>query len=123
MRRSQPAGLRLAAAGKGDFQRRSKSSAASVQGLGYLPIYDNYMANNEQLSLLKEGSLRWNAWRVANPKILPDLSRANLANANLRGCNLSHADMSRDVICVGQIFTAPNWTMPPLRKPRLPAPT
>ncbi len=51
------------------------------------------MANPEHLAKLKEGVEAWNAWRKANPEIVPDLSEAelveeNLSEADLRGANL-----------------------------------
>ena len=36
------------------------------------------MANDEQLEILSRGVKAWNAWRRKNPRIMPDLSHANL---------------------------------------------
>jgi uncharacterized protein YjbI with pentapeptide repeats len=52
------------------------------------------MANEEQLSILKQGVEVWNDWRKDNPSAEIDLSRADLFRANLRGANLSQADIS-----------------------------
>ncbi|MBD2107594.1 pentapeptide repeat-containing protein [Nodosilinea sp. FACHB-13] len=82
------------------------------------------MANENQVTLLKQGSEVWNAWRQKNPRIEislwfddlsgadlsgadlsnayfsntnlsnVDLSNANLSNANLSSANLSHANLS-----------------------------
>jgi uncharacterized protein YjbI with pentapeptide repeats len=57
------------------------------------------MANEKHVALLKQGVDAWNTWRMANPKIRPDLtganlSEANLSEANLRGANLSEANLS-----------------------------
>lgn len=82
------------------------------------------MANENQVTLLRQGSEVWNAWRKENPRIeislwfedLSDadlssadlsnayfsntnlsnvnLSNANLSNANLSNANLSHANLS-----------------------------
>lgn len=41
--------------------------------------------------LLHQDVQAWNAWRKANPGIVPDLGRAGLAKADLRGADLSHA--------------------------------
>ena len=51
------------------------------------------MANRQQLSILKQGSLPWNEWRKKNPDVRPDLQEASLAGANLRGANLSGANL------------------------------
>jgi len=62
------------------------------------------MANDEHVALLKKGVAAWNAWRLKNLDIRPDLSKANLSWANLREAdlreailpraNLSHANLS-----------------------------
>jgi len=39
------------------------------------------MANDEHVSLLKQGVDAWNAWRDENPDIRPDLSGADLSGA------------------------------------------
>ena len=57
------------------------------------------MANEEQLSILKQGVDVWNRWRKQNPFVNIDLSKANLVRmdlnyANLRGAKLSGADLS-----------------------------
>jgi uncharacterized protein YjbI with pentapeptide repeats len=52
------------------------------------------MANDEDVALLKQGVAAWNAWREANPNILPDLSEADLSGANLGKADLSTADLS-----------------------------
>jgi hypothetical protein len=46
------------------------------------------MANQEHLDVLKKGVKVWNQWRNENPKIEPDLSKADLRNADLNGANL-----------------------------------
>src|SRR5262249_21780611 len=62
------------------------------------------MANDEHVALLKQGVTAWNAWRVVNPGIRPELSgadfsrenlrRADLRSANLRGTRLIDTDLS-----------------------------
>ncbi len=51
------------------------------------------MANKQQLSILKQGSVPWNEWRKKNPDVRPDLQEASLAGTNLRGANLSGANL------------------------------
>lgn len=52
------------------------------------------MANQEQVALLKQGAVLWNAWRVRNLDVRPDLSQADLSKINLSGANLHGADLS-----------------------------
>jgi uncharacterized protein YjbI with pentapeptide repeats len=47
------------------------------------------MADEEQLSILRQGVEAWNAWRRAHPGIL----MSNLIQADLRGADLSGADL------------------------------
>src|SRR6516164_6286629 len=49
------------------------------------------MANDEHIALLKKGVDAWNAWRLKNLDIPPDLSDANLSEARLVEANLSGA--------------------------------
>src|SRR5215813_1891906 len=49
------------------------------------------MANPEHLAKLKEGVAAWNAWRKKQPKVTPDLTRAELAGRNLSGADFSWA--------------------------------
>ena len=51
------------------------------------------MANEEQLSILKQGVRVWNKWRKENPEIEIDLSKADLLQAELSGINFSHANL------------------------------
>ena len=50
------------------------------------------MASEEHLAILNKGVDFWNAWRLENPKVTPDLSEADLF-----GANLNKACLSRDV--------------------------
>ncbi len=52
------------------------------------------MANEEQLSILKQGVEVWNGWREENLDVEIDLSKADLTEANLRYANLSRAVLS-----------------------------
>ena len=54
------------------------------------------MANKKHLQILMQGVTVWNKWREENPEIVPNLSKANLAdnNINLSGANLSQADLN-----------------------------
>ena len=56
------------------------------------------MANEEQLSLLKQGVTVWNEWRSAEWQTRPDLSEADLSWADLRGTDLSKTDLSGTVL-------------------------
>ena len=51
------------------------------------------MANDEHVALLKQGVAAWNAWRKANPDILPDLSEASFVAADLRRADLFQANL------------------------------
>src|SRR5215217_626187 len=53
------------------------------------------MANRKHVAWLKQGVEAWNQWRRENPKIRPNLSRADLFRANLSHADLSHANLSR----------------------------
>jgi hypothetical protein len=52
------------------------------------------MTNDQHVALLKQGVDAWNAWRKANPDILPDLSEADLNRADLTGPKLIWLDLS-----------------------------
>ncbi len=52
------------------------------------------MANEDHLTILKQGVEEWNKWRGENPGEQPDLVYANLLGANLRGANLRSAKLS-----------------------------
>jgi uncharacterized protein YjbI with pentapeptide repeats len=56
------------------------------------------LANPKHLAKLREGVVAWNQWRKQNPKIHPDLSKANLrerhVNLTLTDANLSKTDLS-----------------------------
>jgi hypothetical protein len=68
------------------------------------------MAIEEHLMILEKGVDAWNQWRLENPAVMPDLSRAdlrqadltarflrgaNLAGVRMTGANLSGANLSR----------------------------
>jgi uncharacterized protein YjbI with pentapeptide repeats len=61
------------------------------------------VAEIDHVSLLRQGTEAWNAWREANPAIRQDLHEANLCRANLsdamlNGSNLSGAYLSGAVL-------------------------
>ena len=63
------------------------------------------MANQEQLSMLKQGVNVWNEWLSKNSHIdlvtgpfIPDLSGADLRDAELSGANLSYVNLQRAVL-------------------------
>jgi hypothetical protein len=51
------------------------------------------MANADHLELFRQGVDVWNAWRVKEPSVRPDLFWANLRGAYLGGANLSRAHL------------------------------
>jgi hypothetical protein len=53
------------------------------------------MANEEHLARLKQEVSAWDAWRLENPTIQPDLRAADLRGAHLRRARLSMANLSR----------------------------
>jgi uncharacterized protein YjbI with pentapeptide repeats len=53
------------------------------------------MANEEHLKLLKQGAEDWNQWRVENPDIQPNLSKADLSQVDLSEMDLGRADLSQ----------------------------
>lgn len=53
------------------------------------------MANEEQLSILKQGSYFWNKWRKENPTKHIDLSRVNFRELGFNRFDLDSADFSR----------------------------
>ncbi len=53
------------------------------------------MANEEHLTILKQGVEAWNKWRAANPQIIPNLEWADLQGADLERANLTGADLPR----------------------------
>jgi hypothetical protein len=59
--------------------------------IGYTHL--NFMANEEQLKVLRLGSEAWNEWRRENPDEEIDLRGASLRGADLSKANLSKADL------------------------------
>jgi hypothetical protein len=51
------------------------------------------MANEEQLSILKQGVDFWNKWRKENQHLTINLSRSNFDGTNLEGINLRSASL------------------------------
>ena len=52
------------------------------------------MADAEHLEILLQGTVVWNAWRQANPKLMPDLRGAQLRGRELGGAELQGTDLS-----------------------------
>jgi Pentapeptide repeats (8 copies) len=52
------------------------------------------MANEEHLARLKQEVSAWDAWRLENPTIQPDLRAADLRGAHLIGANLTAAHLA-----------------------------
>ena len=53
------------------------------------------MADAEHLARVEKGARAWNAWRSSRPKIIPDLSAANLSGRSLDGANFTRVDLER----------------------------
>lgn len=52
------------------------------------------MADPEHVSLLLEGGVeKWNTWRTAHPRIVPDLVEAELFKADLAGAHANGANL------------------------------
>jgi|GEM_PF-960083 len=64
------------------------------------------MANAAHVKLLKQGIEFWNQWRSGNPKVIPDLSRAELNKTDLTGANLSRANLSSAYLCYASLRNA-----------------
>ncbi|TNJ38992.1 pentapeptide repeat-containing protein [Chlorobaculum thiosulfatiphilum] len=52
------------------------------------------MANEEQLIILKQGTVSWNKWRNTNPDVKIDISGADLRGTDLSGIDLTDAYLS-----------------------------
>jgi len=52
------------------------------------------MANQEHLTIIKQGVNAWNKWRENNPRIQPDFSGADIRGINFKGMNLAGADFN-----------------------------
>jgi uncharacterized protein YjbI with pentapeptide repeats len=64
------------------------------------------MANQEHLSILKQGVEVWNRWRQENPGVRPDLSQADLSAADLRRVDLHVANLGRADLSEAILFEA-----------------
>src|SRR5258708_25998046 len=53
------------------------------------------MANQDLLTLLRQGSKAWNQWKGAHPQPQPDLSYADLRRIDLHRADLHRADLHR----------------------------
>jgi uncharacterized protein YjbI with pentapeptide repeats len=56
------------------------------------------MANREHLQIIRQGTAAWNAWRTANPEMLPDLREAALDGADLTEANLEDANLNGAIL-------------------------
>jgi uncharacterized protein YjbI with pentapeptide repeats len=52
------------------------------------------VANSKQVGILNQGSRAWNQWRRKNPRVEPDLSKADLGPVDLSRANLGQTDLS-----------------------------
>lgn len=56
------------------------------------------MANPEHLAILKQGVEVWNAWREANPDVVPDLSGAELSYTDFSNAYMQHVNLTGTVL-------------------------
>jgi uncharacterized protein YjbI with pentapeptide repeats len=64
------------------------------------------MANEEQLSILKQGVDVWNKWREENPNVELDLNNAYLRQADLSRANLKNANLRNTILVGGNLNAA-----------------
>lgn len=64
------------------------------------------MANEEQLTILKQGVDAWNKWRKNNPATILDLSEANLSGFDLRKVNFEEVDLFRTILTKANLANA-----------------
>ena len=53
------------------------------------------LANAQHLEILNQGAHAWDSWRIKNPRIRPDLSRAQINGRDLRGISFDRVNLSR----------------------------
>lgn len=64
------------------------------------------MANPEHLAILNKGVEVWNKWREENPKVIPDLSGAQVGWLNLPGINFYKANLSEAKLIATELGSA-----------------
>ena len=64
------------------------------------------MANQEHLEILKQGVEAWNRWRQENPRIWPNLTRADLSGTSLLNANLSGASLGGTYLAAVRLIGA-----------------
>jgi len=64
------------------------------------------MANPEHLQILKQGVEVWNAWRIENNNITPDLTYTDLHEAHLAGADLREADLRDARLLYANVYNA-----------------
>jgi uncharacterized protein YjbI with pentapeptide repeats len=64
------------------------------------------MANEEHLTQVKQGVEAWNAWRMQNYFITPDLTGAHLSGENLRKANFSETNLTGAHLCNARLDNA-----------------
>jgi uncharacterized protein YjbI with pentapeptide repeats len=66
------------------------------------------MANRQHLEILDKGVKVWNDWRSNNPRIIPDLRKANLKGRHLWCVDFHEADLFdadfSEADCMGALF-------------------
>lgn len=67
---------------------------------------EKFMANAEQLEIIKQGADVWNRWRGKNPYGRIDLTEADLSGAHLSGAHLIDADLTRSDLSGADLSSA-----------------
>ncbi|GAB4536089.1 MAG: hypothetical protein Tsb0014_23560 [Pleurocapsa sp.] len=66
------------------------------------------MANSDHEMIINMGVKVWNQWRKDNPKVKPDLSKADIKVRNLSGANFSHTDFF-ETFLINKNFSKANF--------------
>jgi uncharacterized protein YjbI with pentapeptide repeats len=85
------------------------ASAKKVRASFFSVHWQNHktsMADEQQLQIIRQGVEIWNEWRLKNPELIPDLSKANLSGAILSGADLSEGNLSKAKLWEAFLVTA-----------------
>src|SRR5262252_1624782 len=65
-----------------------------------------FEGNEQHLAILRTGVARWNAWRIDNPDVVPDLRGADLLGASLGSADLSLAKLDGALLAGASLSSA-----------------